>query len=208
MGRTTPDNQGDTRIPADLGTLMPHRPADLEVLRSRAAQLAREKEAGAQEVLDDELYVLFRLGADQAYGVPYRHLDEILYLNHIARVPGTPPFVAGVVNRRGELLTVLDVRALFRLPAGEYGEEARIIVVRSDGITAGLLVDGIEGNARYVADRLQPPSPAGGGIDPLYVLGVEASTITMLDIEGLLGDPRILIDKERSDGERIDAALD
>ena len=175
-------------------TLMPQSPVEQRILRERAEVLARPE----QEAVDgeaSEAFVCFRLGSSERYGIPYRYTDEIMYPGEIASIPCTPAFIAGAVNRRGELLTVLDLKQFFRTEGDDYGDEARIVVVGGAVITVGILVDAVEGHEMYQPSRLARPLPSDGVSNLEYVKGIHQGRVTIIDVEALLGDPAIRVDE-------------
>src|SRR5262249_55217735 len=94
-------------------------PGHARLLRQRAQQLAQRSEAAAPQRV--EQYVRFRLGRDEAYGLPHGGVDEVLMVEGIGRGPGARGVWSGVVNRRGQMLAVLDPSRLFDLPGAEPG---------------------------------------------------------------------------------------
>ena len=115
-----------TEAVANLFALLPHEGKAGAALRERAGFWAFPKEvaSGARR----ELYVHFRLGEAGQFGLPYRQVDEILPADNLAKVPCTPEFIAGVVNQRGNFLTVIDLKHFFQTPEAAYPETASIIV--------------------------------------------------------------------------------
>lgn len=176
--------------------LMPREDGVQDILRSRASVLARLQKSSVQEEERDQ-YLCFRLGPSELYGIPYAYLEELMYVNNIARVPGTPPAIAGVVNRRGELLSVLDLKQFFRTEAHEDASQARIIVVQADGAKVGLLVDAVEGNEFYVPARVAAPLSSDGVSNIEYVQGIYEGKVTLLNIRALLADPGLVVNRSR-----------
>lgn len=174
--------------------LMPQDSATRKVLEERALALAKPAGQQQQHELRDQ-YLRFRLGAVERYGIPYHYLEELLYVGNLARVPCTPAFVAGVVNYRGELLTILDPKQFFRMPALAFGDEARIIVVKHAGMRAGLLVDAVDGNEEYQDSELSPPLSSEGVSNMEYVLGIHDGCVTLLNLKALLDDPALRVNR-------------
>ncbi|MCA8967500.1 MAG: chemotaxis protein CheW, partial [Planctomycetes bacterium] len=87
----------------------------------------------------DELlrWVTFRL-ADEGYGINVMQVQEVLRITDVAPVPGAPHFVLGIINLRGNVVTVLDMRKLLGLMPGEVTEQSRIMVIESGKVTVGL----------------------------------------------------------------------
>lgn len=173
--------------------LLPQDPALLHILKMRAQALAQTAETASQEQTGQ--FLRLRLGASEWYGVPYEHLEEIIYANNIARVPCTPAFVAGVVNRHGELLPVLDLQQLFRSQSAERDEQARIVVVLSHGVRTGLLVDAVEGNETYDPAALAAPIASDGVSNIDHVQGIYQGKVTLLNIAALLADPALTVNQ-------------
>ncbi len=88
-------------------------------------------------------WVTFRL-ADETYGINVTQTQEVLRITEIAPVPGSPPFVLGIINLRGNVVTVIDMRLRLGLPAKEIDDDSRIVILEGeDDEIAGILVDSI-----------------------------------------------------------------
>ncbi|MFS8640185.1 MAG: chemotaxis protein CheW, partial [Symbiobacteriaceae bacterium] len=88
-------------------------------------------------------YVIFRL-ADQWYGADIAVVREVSYLTPVTRLPNTPHFVEGVIDLRGEVMPVIDMRKRLGLPARPADGDSRIMILTVGGLTAALVVDGVE----------------------------------------------------------------
>jgi purine-binding chemotaxis protein CheW len=173
--------------------LMPRDDAARRVLEERARVFAMPVGEHQHELHNQ--YLRFRLGMVERYGIPYQYLEELLYVGNLARVPCTPSFVAGVVNHRGELLTIVNLKQFFRMPALAVGDEARIIVVRCNEMRIGLLVDEVDGNEEYLDSEISSPLSSEGVSNMEYVLGIHAGNVTILNIASLLGDPALRVNR-------------
>lgn len=183
----------DMEAGANLFALLPHEGKAEATLRERAKFWALPREVASEA--RRELYVHFRLGEAGQFGFPYRHVDEILPAGNLAKVPCTPEFIAGVVNQRGNFLTVIDLKHFFQTPDAAYSETASIIVASGGSITVGILADEIYGNAEYDPDGLGAPIAAGGVSNQQYILGTHGGTVTLLDADALLSDPGLVVSK-------------
>lgn len=133
-------------------------------------------------------WVCFGLGA-QDYGLPITQVHEVLRPAPIEPVPGAPDVVPGVMNLRGQVVTVIDLRRYLRLPAPAPSAEARIVVVVHDGETIGLLVDRIGQVSKIAADAIKPLPDLHRDGDPFRFVGVvagEHGLLTLLDVDALL----------------------
>lgn len=173
--------------------LLPRDPAVLAILKQRAQALAQVVEPAGQE--QSGQYLRFRLGPAEWYGIPYDYLEEIIHAGNIARVPCAPAFVAGVVNRRGELLPVLDLQQFFRTQQADRDEQARIIVVHSHGMKVGLLADFVDGNEKYDPAALAAPIVSDGVSNIDHVQGIYQGKVTLLNIPALLADPALTVNQ-------------
>lgn len=173
---------------------MPQSAADQKILQQRADALAQEETTFSDEERR-ESYVRFRVGAVEQYGIPARHIEEIGQYAQLARVPGVPDPIAGVVNRRGELLTVLNLRTFFRTEPADFDEESRVIVVSGGVMTLGIRVNEVEGLSEYRVSELSPPLPSSGVENFDLVLGVHNGNVTIINVDALLNEPALIVNQ-------------
>lgn len=164
------------------------------ILRERAHSLARIPRAGpaAESTLD---LLEFRL-ASERYGLETRHVHEVHPLRELTPLPCTPEFVLGIVNVRGRILPVLDLKKFFQLPDQGLTDLHRIIHLRGNGLELGLVADVMVGVRRIAQDRLQPSLPTLTGIRAEYLKGVTDERLVVIDLERLLSDPKIIVHDE------------
>lgn len=121
-------------------------------------------------------YLAFGLGPE-TYGLPVLNVREIIRLCPITPVPRVPEYIKGVINLRGTVVPVLDLRTKFQLPAANYGERACIIVVQlrnpAGGSTLiGAIVDTVEEVIQLDAAHLEPAPDFGGTAETQFILGI------------------------------------
>lgn len=179
----------------EVVTLASFSDEDKQTLLERADRLAKEETRLQVAEGDREAYVCFRLGETEQYGISYRFTDEIIHVNDIARVPCTPAFIAGITNRRGELLPILDIKEFFHTGQTELSDVSRIVVVSDGNITVGILVDEVIGNDEYKSSELSKALPSDGVTDLKYIQGIHRGRVTMLDIGVLLTDEGITVNE-------------
>lgn len=144
-----------------------------------------KKDLDAKEVLQ---LVTFRLGKEE-FSMDILKVQEIIRHMDLTRVPRTPDFVDGVINLRGRVIPVLDLRKRFGLPEGERTNETRIIVVDVDNRTVGLKVDAVSEVLRLPADTVEAPPSLVTGIESDYIKGVgklDGRLIILLDVAKIL----------------------
>jgi purine-binding chemotaxis protein CheW len=144
-------------------------------------------------------YLTFRLG-QESYGLPVLGVREIIRLCPITAVPRMPAYIRGVINLRGKVIPILDLRAKFQLAAEAYGERACIVIVEAGTPPAevtlmGAMVDAVEEVVHLGEAELEPTPDFGGSPRTDYILGmatIHGGVKTLLDMnkvfleEGLL----------------------
>jgi len=164
------------------------------VLRKRAKKLSREflKVGSDEELLE---IVEFRLGPER-YGVASLHVGEVIPLRERAIIPCTPPFVAGIINLRGRIVSLIDLKFFFDIPATEISEETRVVVLRSGEMELGILADALVGIRMISLRNVHPPLPTMAGVRSAYLLGVEGEDTALLDGGKILRDESLVVDEE------------
>lgn len=164
------------------------------VLHERAVALARRQERPeVAEVLID--IIAFRL-ADEDYGIESVFVREVQPLRGLTPVPCTPPFILGIVNLRGQILTVLDLRRFFDLPVRGLSDLDKLIILRAGTMELGILADAVVGVESIPMSHLQASLPTLAGIRADYLMGVTERRVAILDAEKLLADGRIAVREE------------
>lgn len=164
------------------------------ILRARAQMLARPPDQLPEVTKRLEL-LAFRLGQER-YGVETRHVHEVHSLKDLTPLPCTPRFVLGIVNVRGRILPVFDLKKFFELPEQGLTDLHRIILVQGNDLELGLLADDTAGVRSIPAETLQPPLPTLTGIRSEFLKGVTAEHLIVLDVPRILADPRIIVHEE------------
>ena len=178
----------------NASALCPVGQGDGRILDERAEIYARPpklKRGG----LGRDAFVQVRLGSVDRYGIPFTHADEIMPSVEPTPVPGTPDFVAGVVNLRGTLLTVVDLGKFLGIKGAETESDARIVVVSGEGMRFGALVAGVDGSQPYDPENLNAPLGGGGQKDSAYVRGLYEGKVAVLDMAALFRAPMLKIDQ-------------
>jgi purine-binding chemotaxis protein CheW len=108
-------------------------------------------------------------------------------------LPSTPPFVLGVVNARGRIVPVVDIKTMFGLPDRGLTDLNKLIIVRANGMELGLLADAIVGVHRVPQQDIQPSLPTLSGIRADYLKGVTKERQVIIDAEKMLLDEKLLV---------------
>lgn len=167
------------------------------ILHARARALARPPESAA--MADASLELLeFRL-AHECYALETRYVREVYPLKSLTPLPCTPAFVAGIVNVRGRITPVIDIKKFFDLPDQGLTDLHCVILLRSNDLEFGLMADVIVGVRTIPLESLQPTLPTLTGIRADYLKGVTAQRLVVLDLDRLLTDPKIIVQEEVED---------
>jgi len=146
---------------------------------NRLIQKVKDKDSNsgsgssADEMVDGEVIQLVSFMLDEVeYGVDILRVHEILRFPDMTRLPNTPEFIKGVINLRGNVIPVVDVRIRFGFPRGEITDLTRIIVVETGGKQVGLLVDNVYQVVRIPVANVDPPSELITGVSEDFITGI------------------------------------
>ena len=127
--------------------------------------------------------------ANEEFGIDILNVQEINRMVPITRVPNSPVFVEGIINLRGRVLPVIDLRAKLGLPKKEYDKDTRIVVVNIEGKTVGFLVDAVSEVLRIPKSITEAPPEIITGINSEYITAVgklDDRLLILLDLNKLL----------------------
>jgi purine-binding chemotaxis protein CheW len=163
------------------------------VMEERARILARvpSRPPEAAEVLEVVTFAL----ADERYAVETRHVREVLRVSEIAPVPGAPELLAGLLNLRGEILAVFDMRRTFGAADLGLTERARVVVLGDERAEFGVLADEVHEVTTLRIDEVHEAPGSVAGVAREYLRGVTAGALIVLDGAVLLRDSRLFIDQ-------------
>lgn len=161
------------------------------ILKARAQALAREPEPA--EAAGEHIEVVEFLLAHERYALESQYVREVYPLENLTPLPCTPTFVLGVVNLRGEILSVIDLKKFFELPEKGLTDLNKVIVLQSGNMLFGILADVIAGVRRIPVTDIQPSLPTLTGVREEYLKGVTAGRTVILDASRLLTDESIIV---------------
>ncbi len=133
-------------------------------------------------------WVTFHL-EDECYGINVMQVQEVLPMTDIAPVPGAPPYVLGIINLRGNVVTVIDTRMRFGLPAREASESSRIVVIETAEQIAGILVDSVTEVVEVRQSEIDTAPNVGNEESSRYIHGVVSrpdELLILVDVNRLL----------------------
>lgn len=165
-----------------------------KILRNRALLLAQKpEEKGAGETL---IEVVEFLMAYERYAVEAVYIREVCHMKEFTPLPCTPAFLLGIINLRGQILSVIDLRKFFDLPIKGITELNRVIILHSDKMEFGILGDSIVGSRLISTREIQPPLSTLTGIHAKYLKGVTNDRLIVLDTEKILSDEKLIVNEK------------
>jgi purine-binding chemotaxis protein CheW len=127
--------------------------------------------------------------ANEEFGVDILKVQEIIRTMEITRVPRAPAFVQGVINLRGKVIPIIDLRGRFGMESRKHDSQTRIVVVELNQVIVGFVVDSVSEVLRIPADTVVPPPSIVSGVDSEYISGVgklDDRLLILIDLEKLL----------------------
>jgi len=173
-----------------------------QILEQMRADYWRNLETSDQaETGEQSDYLVIGFGP-QRFGLPAASCREVLKLPHIVRVPRLPAHLPGIINLRGEIVAVTDLRPLLELPMGEMAASSRLVVIAAGALRTALLVERVEGIRPVVATAVVPlaegSTHAAANLFSGKLDDDEGRFLLLLDPQRLLERPDMLIDQKGS----------
>lgn len=161
------------------------------ILKERATLLAREQ--AAAQIVQARLEVIEFILAYERYAIESSWVREVYPLKEITPLPGTPPFVLGIINVRGQIVSVVDLKKFFDLPARGLTDLNKVIIISDGRMEFGVLADAVPGVRQLLCNEIQPPLPTQTGVRAEYVQGLTADRLVVLNVARILADPAIKV---------------
>ena len=168
------------------------------ILRTRARELAREPQQA--RLADDTLETIQFSLAAETYAIELAYVREVYPMKDYTPVPCTPPFVVGIVNVRGQILSVVDLKKFLGLPHRGIGELNKIIIIRDDRMEFGILADVVLGTVSVPLNEIQSLPAGTTGIGGEFLKGVTVERVILLDAAGILADQSMVVREEEGQG--------
>jgi purine-binding chemotaxis protein CheW len=171
--------------------------AKKRILRERAKKLSQKRKV---EDSDTEcLQVIeFKLSHER-YAAQVNYIREVFPLKDVTPIPCTPSFVLGIMNVRGQVVSVLDIRGFFDLPAQASTELSKVLIVGKDDIECGIMTDEIIGEKRIPLELIHKDGNLLHGAWEDCVMGVTPDRLIVIGMEKLLSDQRLTVQQEVGD---------
>ncbi len=154
--------------------------------------MSEERAVSKAKDPNDEVlqWVTYRLD-EETYGINVMQVQEVLRYTEIAPVPGAPDYVMGIINLRGNVVTVIDTRARFGLPPSEITDSSRIVIIESDEYVVGILVDSVAEVVYLRSSEIDSAPNVGTEDSAKFIQGVsnrDNELLILVDLNKLLND--------------------
>ena len=163
------------------------------ILKERAVAMALEHDQNKVTSATVEI-IEFAL-ATESYGIESAFVKEVYPLKDFTPLPGVPSYIMGIVNVRGQILPVVDLRKFFSLSERGLGEMNKVIILRNDQMEFGIVADVVEGTRTLAIDDIMATPVTVTGIGETYLKGVTKEHIVVFDAESLLNDKKMIINE-------------
>lgn len=164
------------------------------ILKARADLLARQ--SGAAQELGEVIEIVEFMLANERYGIESNFVREVYPLKDYTPLPCTPTFVLGLINIRGQILSIIDIKKFFDMAENGISDLNNVIIVHQYNMEFGILADSILGVRDIAIKDIPPPLPTLTGIREAFLKGITAERIVILDAKKLLADEKIIVYEE------------
>lgn len=142
-----------------------------------------------KNIFDERQYVVFRLGAE-VFGIDINKVKEIIVYQEPTHVPGSSDTIEGIINLRGHVIPIFNLRKKFNVPEAENTRKTRIIVVEAGNGSVGIVVDSVSEVVMIPGSLIEKPSNLlASDVDRMYITGVakmELALVIILDVEKVI----------------------
>ena len=165
-----------------------------KLLKMRAIEMAKEPEL-KMEGSEYVVIIAFSM-SDENYGIDSDFVSEVHHIKEFTSLPGVPSYILGVINIRGRILEVIDLKKLFNLPEKGLGELNKVIILRNDDMEFGILADIVHGTQIIAIEDIKSIPHTVSGITEKYLMGITKEHLIILNAENLLTDKSIIVNDE------------
>jgi purine-binding chemotaxis protein CheW len=166
---------------------------DKTLLQKRAKELAKVVVIEKQEEYLE--YIKFGL-ANELFGIEKEYVKEVFPLKELTELPCVPNFVIGIINVRGKIISVIDLKRFFELPETGISDFNRVIILKENQLEFGILADRIYGVTRTYHDEMQKTLPTLKGIREEFLKGITNDRIVILDYKKLMNDNKLIVNEQ------------
>ena len=166
--------------------------SEKRILDERARLQARKKDTATDD--SEKLAVVTFVLHPECYALEYGFVKEVFTMKDLTPLPGTPPFVMGIVNYRGTVVSAINLKQLFGLKEMGLTEFNKLLILSEGKMTIGIMADTIKGHQFINKNSLSSPPMTVSENSSAFLKGVTPEGIILLDAAGILQSPGILVD--------------
>ncbi|MEI7499867.1 MAG: chemotaxis protein CheW [Bacteroidota bacterium] len=167
---------------------------DLKILKARAKEVSGRKTK--PEMPGESVMVVEFLLTSERYGIDTQYVSEVLSLKEMTLIPGVPAFVTGIMNVRGKILSIVNLKLLFNLKEKGLTELNKIIILKCDKMEFGIVVDAIAATREVFIHNLGVPPANIDGTGAEYIKGITPDGLILLDGEHILSNKAIIVNQK------------
>jgi purine-binding chemotaxis protein CheW len=164
------------------------------ILKNRAIAMAQVPVQKKEESVIIEV-IAFTL-VTEIYGIESVFVKEVYTLTDFTPLPGVPSYIFGIINVRGQILPVIDLKKFFNLPEKGLGELNKVIILSNGQMEFGILADVVLGTQSIELEDIQTVPPLVTGIGENYLKGITKEHIVLLEAESILNDEKIMVSEQ------------
>jgi len=164
------------------------------ILKNRAIAMAQVPVQKKEESVIIEV-IAFTL-VTEIYGIESVFVKEVYTLTDFTPLPGVPSYIFGIINVRGQILPVIDLKKFFNLPEKGLGELNKVIILSNGQMEFGILADMVLGTQAIELEDIQEVPPTVTGIGENYLKGITKEHIVLLEAENILNDEKVIVNQE------------
>jgi purine-binding chemotaxis protein CheW len=164
------------------------------ILKNRAIAMAQEPEQ--KKVASAVIEVITFTLADETYGIESAFVREVYLLRDFTPLPGVPPYIFGIINVRGQILPIIDIKKFFNLPGKGLSEMNKVIILSNGHMEFGIMADIVNGTQAIELEDILAVPPTVSGIGEKYLKGVTKEHIMVLEAESILNDEKIIVNEQ------------
>lgn len=166
-----------------------------KILSERAAIAAGWRKDEVQQFQETISVVEFLL-VPERYAVAASYVSEVLLLTEITPIPGAPPFIMGVINLRGKIVSLVNLKIKFSLKEKGLTEFNKVIILSNGHMEFGIVADAIAGTKSIALDILSPPPITLGELASELVIGVDPNGLILLDVARILDSSQFVVNQK------------
>ncbi len=163
-----------------------------KILQARAQALAMEHKTREENTIEVLEFIL----SNERYGIESEYVREVCPLRDYTPLPCTPAFVLGLLNVRGRIISVIDIRQFFEMTKKGISELNKVIIIHTDEMEFGVLSDSVVGVSKVPVNSIQHSLPTLKGLREQYLKGITKEHMVVLDAKKLLADNKIIVHDE------------